>query len=101
MIYTGFLLNFASCLNQPPDLQMSTWHCTYLSSGTYSSILYVPSRNLRSSHQSLLTSVTPATRYGHRSFCVASAELWNNVPLHVKNSVTISQFKTYLFTKTF
>ena len=24
---------------------------------------------------------------------IASAELWNNVPLHVKNSVTISQFK--------
>ena len=66
---------------------------------------YVPSRNLRSSHKSLLTSVTPSTRYGHRSFCVASAELWNNVPLHVKNSVTINQFKkslkTYLFTKAF
>ena len=89
-------------------INLLTYKCLHGTAPIYLQELihqYVPSRNLRSSCQSLLTSVKPSTRYGHRSFCVASAELWNNVPLHVKNSVTISQFKkslkTYLFTKAF
>ena len=89
-------------------INLLTYKCLHGTAPIYLQELihqYVPSRNLRSSCQSLLTSVKPSTRYGHRSFCVATAELWNILPLHVKNSLTINQFKkslkTYLFTKAF
>jgi hypothetical protein len=63
---------------------------------------YKPSRNLRSSSQLRLISTSVSTySYGHRSFCKASAELWNKLPLHVKNSVTVNQFKTSLKTHLF
>ena len=61
-----------------------------------------PFRNLRSSAQlRLITSIT-STQYGQRSFSAAASELWNDLPLHVKNSQTLAQYKTslktYLFT---
>ena len=63
---------------------------------------YKPVRNLRSSAQ--LTSIT-STQYGQRSFSAAASELWNDLPLHVKNSQTLAQFKsslkTHLFTLAF
>ena len=66
---------------------------------------YKPVRNLRSSVQlRLITSIT-STQYGQRSFSAAAAELWNDLPLHVKNSHTLAQFKsslkTHLFTLAF
>ena len=66
---------------------------------------YKPVRNLRSSAQlRLITSIT-STQYGQRSFSVAASELWNDLPLHVKNSQTLAQFKsslkTHLFTLAF
>ena len=66
---------------------------------------YQPSRNLRSSTQSRLTYTSTSTQYGRRSFSVAASELWNSLPLHVKNSKTMVQFKsslkTHLFTMAF
>ena len=66
---------------------------------------YTPSRNLRSATQSRLTCSSSSTQYGQRSFSVCATELWNNLPLHVKNSETLIQFKTclktYLFTMAF
>ena len=66
---------------------------------------YTPSRNLRSSSLSRLVCSSTSTQYGQRSFSVSAAELWNNIPLHVKNAETIFQFKkslkTHLFTKAF
>ena len=66
---------------------------------------YKPARNLRSSMQlRLITSIT-STQYGQRSFSAAASELWNDLPLHVKNSQTLVQFKsslkTHLFTLAF
>ena len=63
---------------------------------------YKPVRNLRSSSkQTLVPSSVSTTSYGHRSFHHASPELWNKLPLHIKNSQTLNQFKsslkTYLF----
>jgi hypothetical protein len=60
--------------------------------------LYTPTRNLRSLSQFRLTNSSPSTQYGHRSFSVASAELWNSLPLHIKNSQTVNHFKTSLKT---
>ena len=64
--------------------------------------VYKPSRCLRSS--SKLNLVSPSistTSYGHRSFCHASADLWNKLPQYMKDSETLGQFKsslkTYLF----
>ena len=62
---------------------------------------YTPSRNLRSSSQLRLTMSSASTQYGQRSFSVAASELWNNLPFHVKNSLTVSQFKTSLKTHLF
>ena len=63
---------------------------------------YEPTRNLRSGSKYLLAHVSsPSTSYGRRSFQDASAELWNNLPYHVKSAKTLEQFKsllkTYLF----
>ena len=43
-----------------------------------------PTHNLRSSSKLNLNPATVSTlTYGHRSFYKASAELWNNLPMHV------------------
>ena len=57
---------------------------------------YKPVRNLRSSAQlRLITSIT-STQYGQRSFSAAASELWNDLPLHVKNFQTLAQFQVIL-----
>ena len=88
---------------------MKTYKCLHGTAPIYLQELihqYKPSRNLRSSSQSHLKSTVPSKQYGHRSFSVAAAEHWNNLPLiNVKNSLTIAQFKkcleTHLFTLAF
>jgi len=61
-----------------------------------------PIRNLRSSSQSLLTCPTSQTKsYGDRTFSRASSELWNNLPLFVKDCETVEAFKTCLKTYLF
>jgi len=60
---------------------------------------YRPSRSLRSVSQLLL--VVPKCRlktYGERAFSAAGPREWNNLPLHIKQSPTISLFKTNLKT---
>ena len=66
---------------------------------------YVPARPLRSSSQSLLKH--PSNRevatayYGKRAFSIAAPTLWNNIPLAIRNAISINifkrQLKTYLF----
>ena len=66
---------------------------------------YSPKRVLRSASQSLLA--PPTTRevstinYGRRAFSVAAPELWNSIPLAIKNADSLAKFKrllkTYLF----
>ena len=54
---------------------------------------YKPTRNLRSSSKLNLIFATVSTlTYGHRSFYKASAELWNNLPIHVKSCRTVSLY---------
>ena len=66
---------------------------------------YKPARNLHSSTQLRLITAITSTQYGQRSFSAAASELWNDLPLHVKNSQTLVQFKsslkTHLFTLVF
>ena len=58
---------------------------------------YKPTCNLPSvSKLNLITATVSTLTYGHRSFHKASAELWNNLPKHVKNCRTVSQFKSSL-----
>ena len=57
---------------------------------------YKPVGNLRSSSkQKFVPSSVSTTSYGHHH---ASPELWNKLPLHIKNSRTLNQFKTSLKT---
>ena len=63
---------------------------------------YVPTRTLRSSSKLLLVKSTSSTiTYGHRAFEISSAELWNNLPYHVKTAKTLVQFKSSLKTHLF
>ena len=60
---------------------------------------YVPRRNLRSINGHRLVDVGyKLTRYGSRSFSVASAKLWNALPLNIRSSDNLTQFKRNLKT---
>jgi hypothetical protein len=67
---------------------------------------YQPTRSLRSDNQELL--VEPRTKlvtYGDRAFSAAAPRLWNNLPLHIKQSSSVEcfkrQLKTFLFKQCF
>ena len=67
---------------------------------------YSTGRHLRSSNKGLLS--VPRTHhktYGDRAFAVAAPKLWNTLPIHIKQSDTISNFKTnlktFLFNKSY
>ena len=62
---------------------------------------YKPARNLHSSAQRRLNSSISSTQCGRRSFSSAASELWNDLPLHFRNSQTLAQFKLYLKTHLF
>ena len=67
---------------------------------------YVPRRNLRSINGHRLVDVGyKLTRYGSRSVSVASVKLWNALPLNIRSSDNLMQFKrnlkTHLFRKAF
>ena len=58
---------------------------------------YTPSRSLRSSNQLLLK--VPKTKkkaYGDRAFQNAAPKLWNRLPLCIRQSTTLTAFKTRL-----
>ena len=67
---------------------------------------YVPNRQLRSTNCNLLVCPMVLRKsYGERSFAYAAPFLWNNLPLSIKqsNSITIlkKRLKTYLFMQHF
>ena len=63
---------------------------------------YTPARNLRSTNQGLLSVPKSASAtYGDRAFSVAAPRLWNQLPLHIKNSESVNQFKSLLKTHLF
>ena len=66
--------------------------------------LYAPPRELRSGSQYLLEPIlSHSVNYGDRAFSIAAPHLWNNLPLNIRTSETLSVFKTklktHLFTK--
>ena len=82
-----------------------TYKCLHGDAPEYLSDLiqkYKPVCELRPSNKQYLvpTSVC-TTSYGNRCFGQASPELWNKLPLHIKDSRTLHHFKsslkTYLF----
>ena len=66
--------------------------------------LYQPQRSLRSSSKLLFTVSTVNTAtYGERAFSFSAPILWNNLPDPIKNTTSLSSFKsalkTFLFRK--
>ena len=64
--------------------------------------LHVPKRNLRSSKDRLrLDYPRTGVQAGDKSFTVCASKLWNNIPVHIRQSVSVNAFKkalkTYLF----
>jgi len=59
---------------------------------------YKPSRQLRSSDQSLLTMPRTNLTIGQRAFSWSSVLIWNSIPLSVGNAPTTSIFKRRLKT---
>ena len=63
---------------------------------------YCPTRNLRSQSKSQLVSRTVSTvSYGARSFQQAASELWNKLPINLKQTDTLDNFKSLLKTHLF
>ena len=67
--------------------------------------VYVPSRSLRAGNvrpEGNLVSVSSRTKtYGERAFVVAAPTLWNAVPIGIRNSPSVAQFKAQLKTHLF
>ena len=63
---------------------------------------YVPRRNLRSANQRFLDRPTISrNNFGKRAFANISVSLWNNLPLSVRKSDSLSEFKAKLKTHLF
>lgn len=63
---------------------------------------YTPTRSLRSADQLLLR--VPKTRRklrGDRAFATAAPKLWNELPLHIRQSSSVATFKSLLKTHLF
>ena len=67
--------------------------------------VYVPSRTLRAGNvrpEGNLVCVSSRTKtYGERAFVVAAPTLWNAVPIVIRNSPSVAQFKAQLKTHLF
>lgn len=67
--------------------------------------IYTPPRSLRSVGQQLLHIPPSHKKYGDRSFTVSGPKLWNSLPIVIRNSPSLSCFKTsiktYLFKEAF
>ena len=59
---------------------------------------YNPPRLLRSSNRSLLCEHRSKHSWGDRAFSIAAPRLWNNLPVHIINSTSLTQFKKSLKT---
>ena len=67
---------------------------------------YSPSRSLRSSNSNIIvTKSAKYKKYGERAISVNATEVWNSLPLELKNCTCIESFKrnlkTYLFKQHF
>ena len=65
---------------------------------------YLNARNLRSDHKLLITPCVPRPKlktYGEKCFQYAGPEEWNNLPLEIRNSTSLSIFKCKLKTHLF
>ena len=61
--------------------------------------VYKPTRNLRSSKAFLLTPVTSNfVRLGDRAFTIYAPKLWRTIPTYIKDSKSLTTFKTKLKT---
>ena len=61
--------------------------------------VYKPARNLRSSKAFLLTPVTSNfVRLGDRAFTIYAPKLWRTIPTYIKDSKSLTTFKTKLKT---
>ena len=83
-IYKILLLTFKAQIGKSP---------VYLSELVHQ---YAPTRSLRSSQQSLLaTSTRTSTKfYGQRSFSFAASNLWNNLPVHIRQANSVNHAGT-------
>ena len=63
-----------------------------------------PVRDLRSGNLDLLHQPSVSSAIGSRAFHVAAPTIWNNIPIHIRHSQSITSFcrhlKTYYFTST-
>uniref|UniRef100_UPI003AAD7030 uncharacterized protein n=1 Tax=Centroberyx gerrardi TaxID=166262 RepID=UPI003AAD7030 len=88
--YKNLLLTFKALHNLAP---------TYLSDLLQD---YIPSRSLRSSSAGLLTIPTSRlSTMGARAFSCTAPRLWNSLPPHIRQSATITSFKSHLKTHLF
>ena len=62
---------------------------------------YQPKKNLRSAEQFQLKVSRVAKVYGSRAFAVAGPQLWNKLPVDIKNCATVSSFKAKIKTHLF
>ena len=69
---------------------------------------YIPARALRSAGKLLLRQPTYRLKtymYGSRSFSICAPRLWNSLPVDIRKTSTITEFKsklnTFLFRQTF
>ncbi len=60
--------------------------------------IHRPRRMLRSSNQLLLTEHRSFNQWGDRSFKIAAAKVWNNIPTNLRFSPTLTTFRTGLKT---
>ena len=63
---------------------------------------YIPARNLRSSCRNLLKiPLVKLLSYAHRCFSFAAPTLWNSLPDFIRQSSSLSSFKTHIKTYLF
>ena len=66
---------------------------------------YIPSRDLRSAKSKLLIKPNINTEIGRRAFCYAAPEIWETIPVQLKESKSTkifkSKLKTHFFQKCF
>ncbi|CAM4727630.1 unnamed protein product [Leuciscus chuanchicus] len=64
---------------------------------------HCPSRRLRSADLNLLKPITKSTHrtLGDRAFAIAAPTLWNSLPIHIRNSDSLTTYKKLLKTHLF
>ena len=80
-------------------LLLLVFHCVHGSAPEYNVNLikpYNPPRRLRSSNTGLIVVPKVSTNWGDRSFAHAGPFLWNELPVHLRNTPNLETFKTNL-----